>query len=241
MSLKDAPQKVQFLDTIKKVASLVPWLQNAEWRENPTDQPSPAQNKSESQSSCIFQEPMNRGKYVYTVLWVKFALGKVPAFLKSHRAEEKSTCVANKQATYHKIQIEDWYIKGLAGCMCVLWLTPNVCHDSIPMCTIAFQWLIELHGFLLKGTFRFWEWYVNFAQEDVQEDAHQWLIATYSFQNQRFRTFSLQKSAHRRVPCASSWRHSIKWFEETIDIWRVLIMAWRRRNVDISIVTISWQ
>jgi len=37
MSSKDAPQKIQFLGSIKKLASLFPRLQNANWRENPTD------------------------------------------------------------------------------------------------------------------------------------------------------------------------------------------------------------
>jgi len=37
MSSKDAPQKMQFLDTIKKLASLFPGLQNAKWRKEPTD------------------------------------------------------------------------------------------------------------------------------------------------------------------------------------------------------------
>jgi len=31
---------------------------------------------SESQFSCILEEPMNRGKYEYTGVWVKYALGK---------------------------------------------------------------------------------------------------------------------------------------------------------------------
>jgi len=31
MSLKDAPQKMQFLSTIKKLASLDRWRQNAKW------------------------------------------------------------------------------------------------------------------------------------------------------------------------------------------------------------------
>jgi len=29
--MKDAPQKMQFLGTITKLASLVPWRQNAKW------------------------------------------------------------------------------------------------------------------------------------------------------------------------------------------------------------------
>jgi len=35
MSSKDAPQKMQFLGTIKKLASLFPMLQNAKWRKTP--------------------------------------------------------------------------------------------------------------------------------------------------------------------------------------------------------------
>jgi len=34
---KDAPQKMQFLDAIKKVASLVPWRQNAKWQQTSTE------------------------------------------------------------------------------------------------------------------------------------------------------------------------------------------------------------
>jgi len=37
MSSKDAPQKMQFLGTIKELASLFPRIQNAKWRETPTD------------------------------------------------------------------------------------------------------------------------------------------------------------------------------------------------------------
>jgi len=32
MCSKDAPQKMQFLGAIKKVASPVPWCQNAKWQ-----------------------------------------------------------------------------------------------------------------------------------------------------------------------------------------------------------------
>jgi len=35
MSSKDAPQKIQFLGTTKKLASLFPRLQNAKWRKTP--------------------------------------------------------------------------------------------------------------------------------------------------------------------------------------------------------------
>jgi len=37
MGSKDAPQKMQFLGAIKKVASLVLWRQNAKWQKPPTD------------------------------------------------------------------------------------------------------------------------------------------------------------------------------------------------------------
>jgi len=37
MSSKDAPQKMQFLGTIQKLASLLPSLQNAKWQKTPTD------------------------------------------------------------------------------------------------------------------------------------------------------------------------------------------------------------
>jgi len=37
MSSKDAPQKIQFLGTLKKLASLFPRLQNAKWLKTPTD------------------------------------------------------------------------------------------------------------------------------------------------------------------------------------------------------------
>jgi len=37
MSSKDAPQKMQFLGTIKKLASLFPRLQNAKWQKTPTE------------------------------------------------------------------------------------------------------------------------------------------------------------------------------------------------------------
>jgi len=37
MSLKDAPQQMQFLGAIKKVASLDVWRQNAKWQENSSE------------------------------------------------------------------------------------------------------------------------------------------------------------------------------------------------------------
>ena len=74
-SLKDAPNKCFSLGAIKKVASLNPWRQNAKWRNPPTDSTVPNQNMSESKYSCT-QEPVNRGKYVYIDLSLRYALGK---------------------------------------------------------------------------------------------------------------------------------------------------------------------
>ena len=37
MSSKDAPQKMQFLGTLKELASLFPRIQDAKWRKTPTD------------------------------------------------------------------------------------------------------------------------------------------------------------------------------------------------------------
>jgi len=73
MSSKDAPQNMQFLETIKKLTSLFPRLQNAKWRENPIISAVTNQNRSESQRFWIFQEPLNMGKYVYagTGSWVE--------------------------------------------------------------------------------------------------------------------------------------------------------------------------
>jgi len=76
MGSKDASQKMQFLGTIQKLASLFLRLQNAKWRKTPTDSTILKQNMSESQCSYIFQEPLNRGKYAYTGLSVKHGLGK---------------------------------------------------------------------------------------------------------------------------------------------------------------------
>jgi len=74
LSSKDAPKKMQFLGTIKKLASLFPRLQNAKWRKTPAD--SSKQNRSASQCCCIFQEPLNRGKYAYVGLFGKIWLWK---------------------------------------------------------------------------------------------------------------------------------------------------------------------
>jgi len=62
MGPKEAPQKMQFLGAIKKVASLGAFIPNAKVAGKPHSfgrQP----NRSESQCSGIFQEPTNRVKY----------------------------------------------------------------------------------------------------------------------------------------------------------------------------------
>jgi len=70
-------KKMQFLGALKKVASLGAFISK---RQNggkpPKIRQSPKQNRSEYQCSCIFQELMNRSKYGYVGLWVKYALGK---------------------------------------------------------------------------------------------------------------------------------------------------------------------
>jgi len=76
MSSKDAPQKMQLLGTIKKLVSLFPWRHNAKRRETPTVRLSSNQNRSESQYSCIFQEPLNRGRYDYKGSFVRDGLRK---------------------------------------------------------------------------------------------------------------------------------------------------------------------
>jgi len=37
METKNAPQKMQFLGAIEKVASLIPWRQNTKWRKTFTE------------------------------------------------------------------------------------------------------------------------------------------------------------------------------------------------------------
>jgi len=87
MGSKDAPQKMQFLGAIKKVVSLGAFIQTAIVAGKP---PSPKKNTSESQCSCIFQEPMNRDKYAYMGLWVKDALGKSFCFSKIAPVSKKT-------------------------------------------------------------------------------------------------------------------------------------------------------
>jgi len=76
VSSKDAPQKMQFLGAIKKLASLFPRLKTQSGGKTPQILPSLNQNMSKSQCSCIFQEPLNRGKYAYTGSSIQHGLGK---------------------------------------------------------------------------------------------------------------------------------------------------------------------
>ena len=55
------------LGSIKKVASL--YAKRTSDGKTSQIRPSPKQNRSESQCSSIFQEPMNRGKYAHMGLW----------------------------------------------------------------------------------------------------------------------------------------------------------------------------
>ena len=68
-ALKDAPQQMHFLGSIKRGAKTHSGEKPLQIR------PSPSQNMSQTQYSCIFQEPMIRGRYAYMGLWVKCALG----------------------------------------------------------------------------------------------------------------------------------------------------------------------
>ena len=65
MGSKDAPQKMQVLRTIKKLASLFRGYSTQSGGKTPQIRPSLNQNMSISQCSCIFQEPLNRGIYLY--------------------------------------------------------------------------------------------------------------------------------------------------------------------------------
>jgi len=74
MGSKDAPQKMQVLRTIKKLASLFRGYKTQSGGKSPQIRLSLNQNMFESQCSCIFQEPLNKGKYAYTGLSVKYGL-----------------------------------------------------------------------------------------------------------------------------------------------------------------------
>jgi len=78
MGSKDAPQKLQFSGKIKKSGkSERLYTKRTSGGKPPQIQPSQKQSRSECYCSCIFQEPMNRGKYAYIGLWVKNVKGKV--------------------------------------------------------------------------------------------------------------------------------------------------------------------
>jgi len=78
MGSKDASQKIQSLGAIKKWQV---WFRGANMQNGgkpSQNRPPPAQNRSKSKFSSIFQQSMNRNKYAYMVLWVKQV--QVPAF-----------------------------------------------------------------------------------------------------------------------------------------------------------------
>ena len=78
MGSKDAPQKMQLLVGCNKKSgkSGRSTPKRKSGGKPPQIRPPPKQNRSEPQCFCIFQEPMNRGKYAFMGLWVKYALGK---------------------------------------------------------------------------------------------------------------------------------------------------------------------
>jgi len=70
-------KKCSFVSTIKKLASLFPRLQNAKWRETPTDS-TVIENKICPNPNILAYStrPLNRGKYACRGLLVKYGLGK---------------------------------------------------------------------------------------------------------------------------------------------------------------------
>ena len=103
MSLKDAPSKIQFLHTIKKVASTNPWRQNANWRKSITVSTVTEPKYVRIPILCIFQELMNRGRYAYVGLFVNYAWGKsscvskIPQVLTKKRRKPVSVFLSTLQ------------------------------------------------------------------------------------------------------------------------------------------------
>jgi len=62
---------MHFFRAIKKLAGRTRGAKTQNSRRFPQNRPSPAQNISETKLSCIFQQLLNRDKYIYLVLWVK--------------------------------------------------------------------------------------------------------------------------------------------------------------------------
>jgi len=74
MSSKDASPKMQWKST--QVLSWFRLSKTQNGRNLSQNWPSPAQNRLESKYSWKFQEPMNKGKNAYVVVWAKYTLGK---------------------------------------------------------------------------------------------------------------------------------------------------------------------
>jgi len=82
---------MQFIDAIKKMASLDSCLKNAKWWKSSQNRSSPDQNRFVSKYSWIEPtEPMDRGKYAYVGSWVTYASRLVSAFVKSHTGRKGS-------------------------------------------------------------------------------------------------------------------------------------------------------
>jgi len=89
MGSKDAPEKMQFLGSIKKVASLNPWRQNAKWRKPPTDL---TVTESKYARIPIFLHIPRAHEQINIHIWVygkNMPWEKVPVFLKSHQCRKK--------------------------------------------------------------------------------------------------------------------------------------------------------
>ena len=89
IGLKDAPQTMQFLGTIKKLASLVPWCQNAKWQK-PLTESTVTKISLNPNFLGYFNSPW-KGTNKHTWFDVPNNFWeKVPAFLKIHTGMAKN-------------------------------------------------------------------------------------------------------------------------------------------------------
>ena len=93
MSSKDAPQKMQFFGTRKIWQVCSRGYKTQSGGKPPQIRQSSNQNMSKSQCSCIFQEPLNRDKYAYKGLFVKYGLGESSYVSKIPQVEAKNQTI----------------------------------------------------------------------------------------------------------------------------------------------------
>jgi len=136
---------MQFLGPIQKVASLYP----------PQIRPSPSQNMSESQYSCIFQEPMNSGKYVYTGLWVTYAWAKSSCVSKIPPVPQK------KQILVVSMFLSCWQLTRLF----TFWKIPLL--SPLLHTTIHSQWQLPI-SLLFRQIFSF---FLSLTVLDIQSSS----------------------------------------------------------------------